>query len=238
MTTAGNPNRSESDTGIQPDNQAPTQDTLEVNWEKRYKDLQSYHDKTRSTLETQLKQLKDETGTLVLPRTQEELEDFKTRNPEHYGTIETIANQLVEQRLQPLQDNMKEAKREAAMAKLSQAHPDWQEFAGNENFLAWAEAEGLTDWVSEEFDASKPIRAITFYKMFLQSNKQEDKPKRSTVDPAAQAVNVNSGAPTPTGNEGLRSYTRQQIERMSVVEYEHNLESIQAAQAAGLILDK
>lgn len=238
MTQLGNQYRSEQDTDNQPESQDLPQGTPDVNWEKRYKDLQSYHDRTRTTLETQLEQLKNETGTLVLPRTKEELEDFKTRNPEHYGTIETIANQLVEQRLQPLQDNMKEAKREAALAKLSQAHPDWQEYAGNADFMSWAETEGLTDWINEEVDASKPIRAITFYKMFLQSNKQVDKPTQPSVQPAAQAVNVNNGAPSITGHEGLRSYTRDQIERMSVMEYEKNIESIQAAHAAGLILNK
>lgn len=214
-----------------------TQGTPEVDWEKRYKDLQSYHDKTRNGLQRQLDELKAKTGEFVLPRTKEELEDFKARNPEHFGTIETVAHMMVQDQIKPLQSELYEAKRQAAIAELQKAHPDFAQYAGDENFKAWAEAEGLSDWLSEEMDPSKPIRALSFYKNFLATQQTQQQPvtTQPTVDPAAQAVNVNSGAPTPTGTEGLKTYTRDQLEKMSVAEYEANYDSIMKAYQAGLV---
>ncbi len=214
-----------------------SQGTPDVDWEKRYKDLQSYHDKTRQGLQRQLDELKQKTGEFVLPRTKEELEDFKARNPEHFGTIETVAHMMVQDQIKPLQNELYEAKRQAAIAELQKAHPDFIQYAGDENFKAWAEAEGLTSWLEEEVDPSKPIRALSFYKNYLSTQTQNQQPvtEQPTVSYAAQAVNVNSGAPTPTGSEGLRHYTREQLEKMSVAEYEAQYEDIMKALAAGLV---
>jgi len=226
------------DTGVQdPNAQAPIQDTPNVDWEKRYKDLQSYHDKTRNNLERQLSDLKSKTGEFVLPRTKEELEDFKARNPEHFGTIETVAHMMVQDQIKPLQTELHEAKRQAAVAELQKAHPDFVQYANDDNFKAWAEAEGLSSWLAEELDPSKPIRALTFYKNFLATQAQQQQPitAQPTVDPAAQAVNVNSGAPTPTGTEGIKAYSREQIEKMSTAEYEANYDDIMKAYAAGMV---
>lgn len=229
----------QTDTGM-PQGQQEPQGTPTVDWEKRYKDLQSYHDKTKGNLERQLGELKQKTGEFVLPRSPEELAEFKARNPEHFGTIETIAHMMVNEQITPLKQELLDAKRDAAVAQIQKAHPDFAQFVGNSDFEAWAEAEGLSDWLAEELDPSKPIRAITFYKHYLATQQAQPTPTASqkpTVDPAAQAVNVNSGAPTPTGHEGLRSFSRRQLETMSVAEYEARYDEIQKAYAAGLITE-
>ncbi|WGH49989.1 hypothetical protein [Pseudoalteromonas phage vB_PtuP_Slicky01] len=208
-----------------------------VDWEKRYKDLQSYADKTRVSLERQIGELRQQATSFVAPRTKEELELFKQQNPDHFGTIETVADMMIQDRIAPLQQELRSAKQRQALAQIREAHPDFATIVNSPEFQAWAEQEGpeIQAWLEEEIDASKPIRALTYYKAVAGYNRQAPVVQPTQDYSAAQAVNLRGGSPNPTGTEGLRSYTRDQIERMSVVEYEANIESIQRAHAAGLI---
>lgn len=227
------------DTGThhaQPGSELPG--TQAVDWEKRYKDLQSYADKKRVEMERQINELRKQSSTFVPPKTKEELEQFKHTNPDHYGAIESIAYTMFEDQINPLREQLTKSQQEAAQAKILQAHPDAFEIANSPEFKAWAEAEGpeIQAWIEETVDASKPIRALSYYKAI--ANRQQAQNHKPTVDhSAAQAVNVNSGSHIPTGTEGLRAFTRKEIEGMNVAEYEKNYEAIMAAHAAGLITE-
>lgn len=214
--------------------------TPQDNWEQRYKNLQSYHDKMKNGYERQISEHSKNSNVFVAPKTPEELAEFKARNPEQYGTMETVAHMMMSEQLVPMQEQLRESQRTASLARIKEAHPDYLSIVGTEDFTAWAEATGLQDWLNEEIDANKPIKLISFYKNHLatqQGNLTEapQQPQQPTVDPAAQVVNVNDGSPVPTGTEGIKIWTRQEIDSMSAAEYERNQDSIMAALNAGLI---
>ena len=61
----------QADTGSQ------TNTTQTIDWEKRYKDLQSYSDKTKLGLQGRISDLEAKATVFTPPKTAEELEVFK-----------------------------------------------------------------------------------------------------------------------------------------------------------------
>lgn len=202
---------------------------------KRYTDLQSYHDKTRTGLESQVNRLQKESIVFTPPKTAEELEDFKVSNPDWMGVIETVAHDIASNSIKPLQADLNRAKSEKAAAQLLQAHPDALQIHASAEFTQWATEQGseIQSWLEDEFDSSKVIRALNYYKA-MSSYQSAPTPTRNEPS-AADAVSTHGSVVTPQTQGNQRVFTREQIEKMNQHEYAANLEAIQVAYSQGLI---
>ena len=71
----------------------------EVNYKKRYDDLKRHYDHKLNEWRTKEQTLMAEKklGNTKLPKTPEELEQFKTSYPDVYAVVETVAHQKVEE---------------------------------------------------------------------------------------------------------------------------------------------
>jgi hypothetical protein len=206
-----------------------------VDWEKRYKDLQSYADKTRVGLETENDRLRQETTLFTPPKTFEELEDFRRDNPDWMGVIETVAHDIASNSIATLQEDVNTAKANTAAQELRNAHPDVHAIYESEHFKQWANDQGpeIQAWIHEEYDASKVIRALNYYKAM--SSQAPVAPTQYNEPSASQAVRTHGSVVTPQTETPRAMFTREQINRMHPDEYERNFEAIKAQAQAGML---
>ncbi len=205
-----------------------------VDWEKRYKDLQSYADKNRVGLEAENQRLRKATTVFTPPKTPEELASFRTENPDWMGVIETVAHDIASNSIQTLQQDVNKAKQTAAASEIVAAHPDAMAILSSPEFDQWANDQGpeIQAWLKDEFDSSKVIRSINYYKAM--SSHASSVPTQYNEPSAAQAVSTHGSVVTPQTQELPRRFTREQINRMHPDEYEANFEAIKAfAQSGG-----
>ena len=198
---------------------------------KRYTDLQSHHDKTRTGLETENARLMRETTVFTPPKTTEELEDWFKDKPDWKGAIETTAKLIAADTIKPIQDDLNLAKAQTAQAELLQVHPDAGTIYHSENFKTWATAQGpeIQSWLEDEYDSSKVIRALNYYKAMTSTA-----PTQTFNEPsAADAVSTHTSVVTPQTQGSTRVFTREQIEKMNIREYAANQKDIEEAYAQG-----
>jgi len=202
---------------------------------KRYTDLQSYHDKTRISLERQNSDLRKANTVFTPPKTADELEVFKTENPDWYGAMETVAHTMASNFMKPIQEELNTSKAEASLIKLQAAHPDVSEIFASEHFKQWANDQGpeIQAWLNEQHDADKVIRAISYYKAMSANS-----PSVSTAPnnlQASTAVSTHGSVVNPSVGEQIQRYSRKQIDKMHPAEYEKHYEAIKYASQNGLL---
>lgn len=200
---------------------------------KRYTDLQSYHDKTRTGLESEVSRLRKESTVFTPPKTPEELSAWFEDKPDWRGAIESTAHILVEQAIAPLQEDLNKAKSEKAAAQLLQVHPDAVAIYNSDNFKQWATDQGpeIQSWLEDEYDASKVIRALNYYKAMSSTATIPTQSEPS----AADAVSTHGSVVTPQTSTTSQVFTREQIEKMNVREYQANIKQIEEQYTQGLI---
>jgi hypothetical protein len=147
----------------------------EHNWEKRYKDLQSYSAKKIHSLESEIRSLQQQgVPRLEAPKTQEELEAFKGKNPEMFAVIQSMANSLFQshiaqydQKIAEMQGSLQETAQEKAVLALRQAHPDYEAIQASDDFHNWAATQSteVQDWIyNNPNNAQLAIQAISLFK--------------------------------------------------------------------------
>jgi hypothetical protein len=221
----------------------------EHDWQKRYSDLKSYHDRQRNEWQ-QEKELIDAKAKLAAqsaslsstPRTQEELEEFKSEYPDVYGVVETVSRLQaeektaeIEKRISALYQKEEEAKYKTAEQELLVFHPDFVTLKDSSEFLKWLDEQPSTisDGIyKNRTDAKWASRILDLYKM--DSNVQP-KPKSKKVD-AAQAVSSTRKTATITGNEDKKIWTTLEISKLKPHEFEKVEKELEAANREGRII--
>ena len=146
-------------------------------WEKRYKDLQSYSTKQHNESQTEIANLqrdKAQGPAFQVPKTAEELSAFQKANPETHAFIQTIAHDIANNQTQIINDRLETAEqalattsRETAMSQLKQAHPDFEEINGHPSFNDWISTQDpeVHGWIYHNSnDANKVSRALSLFK--------------------------------------------------------------------------
>lgn len=167
--------KSLQDSDAQGDKDTDKEVKPEHNWEKRYKDLQSYTAKKINSLEDQIKDLQQSKVPRVeAPKTQEELEAFKGQNPEMFAVIQSMAQNMFQehmskydQELAQMRGTLQETSAEKAKMALKQAHPDYETIMQSDEFHSWAQSQSqhVQDWVYNNPDnADLAIQALSLFK--------------------------------------------------------------------------
>jgi hypothetical protein len=204
-----------------------------VDWEKRYKDLQSFADKTRVGLESENIRLRKATTVFTPPKTAEDLALFRNENPDWMGVIETVAHDIASNSIAHLQEDVNKAKQNAAASEIVAAHPDAMAILSSPEFDQWANNQGpeIRVWLQDEFDSSKVIRVINYYKAM--SSHAPVAPTQYNEPSAAQAVRTHGSVVTPQTEAQPVRFTREQINRMHPDVYEANYDAIKAQAQSG-----
>ena len=229
------------------------QDEKEHDWKKRYSDLKSYHDRKNNEwlqqnelTEAKLKLAEQKASAPQnLPKSQEELEEFKKEYPDVYDVVETVSRlqadasvREVEERIESLRKAEKEAQIRTAEKELLSVHPDFLEIKSDAEFLAWLDEQpkSISDGVYKNRTDSKwAARVLDLYKSDKDiGQKKRGRPRKSNVD-AARAVTKTERAAT-TGESEKKIWTSSEIARLKPHEFEAIEKEIDKANREGRII--
>lgn len=225
--------------------------------EKRYKDrydqLKGHHDRSISDYKKRIEALEAQVRnasnkTLNLPKTKEELEEFKKDYPDIYATMQSVA--LLEQQnirkeiaaeLEVVHKERANTRKEKALAALERAHPDWMELRDDPKFHEWVQLQPdvIQGWLYDNDDnASLAIRAVDLYKLEngLNKPKKQDKPKSDPKD-AVMGVDLRGGGSNPQlqNNSNKKIWTESEIAKLKPAEFDKVEAEIMIAMREGRV---
>lgn len=216
----------------------------EKNFKKRYGDLRRHMQDKEKEFADKLAKLEKQLDAatkneLVLPKSNEEIEAWAKQHPDVAGIVEAIAAQKAEERAASLDERLKEieslrttAKREKAEAELIKYHPDFEQIREDDAFHDWAsdQPKWVQDALYENSDDAKSVaRVIDLYK----TDKGITTKKNNSADKDAASSVKSRRAAAPEADESAGYFTESQVAKMSIKEYEKNMEAIIDSQRKG-----
>jgi len=220
------------------------------NWKKRYADLKSYHDRQKNewTQERELieakSRLAEQSAVLSeMPKSLEEIEEFKQEYPEVYGVVETVSrlqaeakSEELEKRISVLNQREEEARYKTSEAELLAVHPDFLDLKTDPEFLGWLEEqpETISNGIyKNRTDSQWAARIIDLYKLDSGTvNRKKSKPSKS----AATAVTKTQKAISVADREDVRIWTNAEISKLKPHEFEKLESEIVKASREGRII--
>ena len=216
-------------------------------YKKRYDDLKKHYDSKlnefKSREEELLSQVKQ--PDYKAPKTEEELEKFKSEYPDVYEVVETVAHlqseskaKVLEERLSKRQERELQLVRQDAEKRLMDKHPDFGDIRNSDDFHEWAKEqhESIQAWVYDnDDDADLASRALDLFKRDIgmdvtETTKSDSKPTRQS---AADMVSTKTTSIEPMQE---KVWSEKEIAAMSVAEFDKYEKEISDAMQEGRIV--
>jgi len=189
--------------------QDPEQQPAQVDWEKRYKDLQSHSSKQITQLQSQVPDGEFETENEKLQRQVAELHnDLEARN---------------------VADGVRDAQQQVGTA-----HPDFEAIIGSEAFAQWIKVQPEVFYKSIYDDVPNAALAIKALSLFKLENQPQQQQETRQPDPASMQIRERHRE-TPQEINGPKIWTMQEIQRMTPAQYEKHEAELDVAFAEGRI---
>jgi chromosome segregation ATPase len=189
----------------------------QVDWEKRYKDHQSYADKQMATLQSELKALKGEK-----PSTEDEVNALR----------EQVASLQGKEALRETESIVQQAQNQ-----VGEAHPDFVGIINSHEFAEWVKTQPQVyqDAVyAERPDAVMAINALTLFKTGTGYNQRQDKAKQAKMQQDA-AMSVNGGHREAPQSSTEKVWTYAEIDSLSPTQYDKLEATIDKAISEGRV---
>ena len=228
-------------------------------YKKRYDDLKKHYDtklnewkQNREVLEAKLKMGDGPSlKAAQLPKTAEELENFRNQYPDVYDVVETISSlkandrvSEVEEHLEVLRQKEEEAERITAEKQLTALHPDFVELKENSDFLSWLEEQpsNISDGVyRNNTDVRWAARVIDLYKADVGQTTTKSRRSGSKGNQRAEAAQAVTRTASNRGLESLgpdkKVWTVEEISRLKPWEFEKYEKEIDSASREGRVVD-
>jgi len=222
-----------------------------TNYKKRYDDLKKHYDDKIAEFKQREQELLAKAQSAQPqyqpPRSQEDLEEFKSKYPELYETVETVAHlrsqdqvNALQEKLRAIEEREAEFARREAETKLRERHPDFEDIRGDEQFHAWAkeQPEEIQRWIYNNPDnVSLASRAIDLYKMENGININAPKPKTSRSQSAkTSAADFVSTKTTNVDTKQPKIWTQREIASLSMDDYDKYEQEIDLAIREGRVV--
>lgn len=230
---------------------AKPKEESDTDYKKRYDDLKRHYDskleewkKEREEIAS-AQQVGREQGisTTQLPKTPEELEEFKQKYPDVYAIVETVSSLQAENKVQTLKEEVetlkgreKDLKVQSAYKELLSAHPDFPQIKADEKFLMWLDEQpqSIADGIyKNNTDAKWAIRVLDLYKADNGIGKKTIKSR--DVDPAAVVTKTATKDVTGEAKTDKKIWKASEIGRLKPWEFEKLEAELDAARAEGRI---
>jgi len=222
-----------------------TQEKPDHDYKKRYDDLKRHYDTKLAEFQAEKQQLEAATkqANVPMPKTVEELEEFKAQYPDVYGVVETVAAMQASERTNELQKELevikereKETVVQAAYRELTNNHPDFDDIKTDEKFLNWLQEqpESISDGIyKNNTDARWASRVLDLYKADAGiSKKKTSKAKTDAATsvraPKARDINAEQGG-------DKRIWKSSEIRSLKPWEFEKLEEELDSARREGRI---
>lgn len=204
-------------------------------WEKRFKGLQKTHQAQKEEWQTKMAEIESQLAAKgkaveALPNSAEELEKLKANDPALYDKVEKLSQYFVQRdtadiksKIEATEKKEYELAKKEARAELLKAHPDVYTVVESEVFKEWAESQPkeIQNWVyNNPTNSTLAIKALDLFKAEVSATKKESKkPSNQTrLDDASSLVSTRM-TQTPA-DTSKKTWTRQEIQRLSMEEYD------------------
>ena len=228
---------------------APNEDH---DYKKRYDDLKRHYDAKVLEFKGEIEELKSAVNQrnvelpqgVPMPKTMEELAQFKDQYPEVFEVVQTVSTMQTESQLSQLREELgtikqreQELEKQNAYEQLLNAHPDFNELKSEEKFLSWLEEQptSISDGIyKNNTDAKWAARVIDLYK--ADSNIGTKKQTRSKKnEDAAAAVTRQQAKEVSTKDKEGKIWKASQIAKMKPWEFEKLESELDLARNEGRI---
>lgn len=213
----------------------------EKSFKKRYGDLRRHMNEKEKEWKEKFsdleKRMKGE--NVVLPKSDEDIEQWASKYPDVAGIVETIAAKKAQQmfekadtRLKELDQAHAEASRVKAENAIRKAHSDFDDLRASDDFHDWADAQ--PKWVQDALyenadDPASVVRVIDLYKSDKGLTKSAKKSKAKDA-----ATTVTRRTKTEVDVEDASSNIRESdVAKMSAKEFEERSDEITKAMRSG-----
>ena len=226
-----------------PDEERPVNAEEKV-FKKRYDDLKRHYDSTVNKHKDDVSKLKrqlEESTEQILPKTKEEIEAWRTKYPDVYDVIETIAHTKADEKAKKIQTELKElesqqavVQRDKAEVELAKFHPDYHEIRADDKFHQWVSEQDSTiqGWLYENTSNAKlAARAIDLYKVDTGYKKK----KANDSLEASKSVTSTSKRDINTANK--KTWKVSDIAKMKPAEFAKHEKDIDLARVEGRIVN-
>ena len=214
-------------------------------FKKRYDDLKRHYDSTvnkhKDDIEKLKRQLEDNADKINLPKTKEEVQEWRKRYPDVYDIIETIAYTKADEKAKKVETNLKElesqqmaVQKDRAEVELAKIHPDYSEIRADEKFHEWVSNQDSTiqGWLYENTTNAKlAARAIDLYKMDTGYGKK----KTAKSVEASKSVTSTNKREVDTSNKKVWKIS--EIAKMKPVQFARYEKDIDLARKEGRIVN-
>ena len=200
---SGDVNEAEQAGNVEVENLETTKDEpyKKPDYKKRYDDLKKHYDSKLNEFKIREQELLNEASSnrpaYKAPKTEEELEEFKTKYPDVFEVVETVAHmqseskaKVLEERLSQLQEREAQMLRQSAEERLMEKHPDFNEIRNSDDFHAWAkeQPQSIQDWIYNNSD--NPDLASRALDLFKKDLGIEAAPKKTTSKKTKSAADM------------------------------------------------
>ncbi len=216
-------------------------------YKKRYDDLKKHYDSKLNEFKIREQELLNEAASnrpaYQAPKTEEELEEFKTKYPDVFEVVETVAHmqseskaKVLEERLSQLQEREAQMLRQSAEERLMEKHPDFNEIRNSDDFHAWAkeQPQSIQDWIYNNSD--NPDLASRALDLFKKDLGIEAAPKKTTSKKTKSAADMVSTKTTSVEPKSEKVWSEREIAAMSMDEFDKYEAEISEAMQQGRIV--
>jgi len=218
-------------------------------YKKRYDDLKKHYDNKlqewkseKEAIEATAEKMNLD-SSVRLPKSPEELEEFKEKYPDVYAVVQTVATMQAQEQSKTLQgelENLKNREKDLitqnAYKELLNQHPDFPNFKDDEKFLLWLDeqpvsiSEGIT---KNNTDSKWAVRVLDLYKADTGKTK---KPSQKQQASAAESIKTsNSREVNIDSNQNKKVWKGSDIARLKPWEFEKVEAEIDLARNEGRI---
>jgi len=223
----------------------------DTDYKKRYDDLKRHYDTKLEEWKRERQELAEaqqagrDSGlaTSELPKTPEDLEDFKNKYPDVYAIVETVSSIQADQRLSSLKEEVetlkgreKELEVQSAYKELLHSHPDFPDLRTDEKFLMWLDDQpsSIADGIyKNNTDAKWASRVLDLYKADAGIRKKPSKGR--DADPAAAVTKTAAKDVVGEANPEKKIWKASEIGKLKPWQFEKLESEIDAAKAEGRI---
>jgi len=227
-----------------------SEDEPSTNYKKRYDDLKKHYDQKLSEFKRTEQELREQSREAEpqyqAPKSQEDLDRFRTEYPDLYDTVETVAHMRSQQEVEALRSRFsvieeREAQiaaREAESA-LQERHPDFDQIRGDDSFHEWAQEQPdqIQDWIyNNPNNVTLAVKALDLYK--LETGKGQGSRKRRSGNRQPQGGSAADMVSTKTTNVDAKEakiWTESEIAKMSLDQFDRHEDEIKIAMEEGRV---
>ena len=207
----------------------------EKSFKKRYGDLRRHMADKEKDWNDRFEKLENSSGTIIPPKSDEDIDEWASQYPDVAGIVETIAARKAQElfskadsRLQKLDEMHEATVRRSAESTIIESHSDFVKIRESDDFHDWADEQPkwVQDAVYENADDPRSVvRVLDLYK----GDKGLTKEAKKAGSKAAASVVSRTSKTSVDADETSGQFRESHVAKMSTKEFEENMDAINKA---------